>query len=709
MTVVVFLLLNIAVLFSALSFSAWLNKKRAFDLGYWLLSSFVLYCSSILIIEIILGILGQLNLFALCLATFIFSTITLLFTWKEAWKALKLFWANSFSKEQRKYFKLFLIGISPMFFLLTVRAFNVSLQMPLEQNAVVYHLPFVVEWMQTGSLMQIYYSAFSGPLGNYPSNYELLDLWFMLPFQNDFFANLLNFPLYAVLALGLYETAKKMGLGAKLALACSMAPFYMPVFIRQAGIPLVDLFFAICFLLCVYFSFDFFKKPKSGSALLFGLSLGLFVGTKYLGLIYGAPLFALFLVTLFAQRKSVGKASHLILASLGVFLTGSFFYIRNWILDGNPLFPVEISLLDHVLFEGYGSDNAKLENTSLLHNVRDLGSLKIFIKEYFYMTGPLGLASIAAPVFYGMSFFKKGFYKKYHKALLLGLFLSLASLLYFALYFKAPYTHRDLLQNVRYSLPFLLLGLLNIALLLKLFTKPSIQFFVFATVFAYSFPFLILDIRDHVPYASQLLLDWPSLWKHVGLFVLCSSSALFFVAAWVWRLKKRNIAALNLLLCFVLGVSSFTLLNEKRFELMLEYPDEHVLGRSFGRGQKHLDAIAAANWINKNAPEANIAYSGLNYHYHFFGPHLSRQVDYVNINECLECRYADYKHSPKSIRRDADFGYWLNNLRALNKDYLVVNPEIVDTYNYEYAWAEVHPEIFKRVFEKNDTFIYAIQ
>lgn len=57
-----------------------------------------------------------------------------------------------------------LIVFLPLFALVAGRFVNALYQIPAEYDNLAYHLPFVVEWLRTGDLKDIYYSAFAGPI-----------------------------------------------------------------------------------------------------------------------------------------------------------------------------------------------------------------------------------------------------------------------------------------------------------------------------------------------------------------------------------------------------------------------------------------------------------------------------------------------------------------------------------------------------------------
>lgn len=390
--------LNLATGISSFLIVLWLTHYRVRSFSKLLLSLFIVFCSQIIIIEILLGTLSMLSYKNICIVIYLIFFGLIFLLGRNTLKNLKV------EKAERDYPDLFsiLILFSPIIFLLFAKAFNAALQIPLEYDSIAYHLPFVAKWLQTGTLNNLYYSAFAGPISYYPSNYELLGLWTFLPFRNDFFANLINFPLFIILGTVIWRIFRNFGIDKNTALIATAIPFYMPIFLHQAGLPLVDLFFVLIFAISIYFLQEISinqEKEKYSDFLLFGLSIGLFIGTKYLGLVYGALIILLLAGIAFYHAKNkkikLYKAGFITIA--GILFTGSFFYIRNWIDSGNPLFPVDVNFSGINIFEGYQGVNENLKSTSLLENFHNQVRIREFLKTLFYITGPFGIISIFMP------------------------------------------------------------------------------------------------------------------------------------------------------------------------------------------------------------------------------------------------------------------------------------------------------------------------
>lgn len=711
--------LNLAVAISSFLIVLSLTHYQIRSFSKFVLSLFIVFCSQIVVVEILLGALSALSYRNISIVIYMIFLGAVIFLGKKTFKNFKI------EKTERDYPDLFsmLILFGPIIFFLFAKAFNAALQVPLEYDSIAYHLPFVAKWLQTGTLNNLYYSAFAGPISYYPSDYELLDLWTFLPFRNDFFANLINFPLFAILGIVIWRILRNFGTDKNTALISTAIPFYMPIFLHQAGLPLVDLFFVLIFAISIYFLQEISinqEKEKYSDFLLFGLSIGLFIGTKYLGLVYGALMVLLLAGIAFYHAKNkkikLYKAGFITIA--GILFTGSFFYVRNWIDSGNPLFPVDVNFSGINIFEGYQGVNENLKSTSLLENFHNPGRIREFLKTFFYITGPFGIISIFMPLIIfcfttakiTLNKFKK--IKIDKKDILMPILLALGILLYFYLYLKAPYTNKDLPQNIRYSMPFLLMGTFGVAYVISRtkFLKPSF-YLAISSIFVFSLILLIVNPPEFISYGDKLLIDYSILWKYKEylLLAIIGGGALLYSLQFIFSKFKNNKSKVA-----VVGISIvFSFIFIFKF-LSFAYSEREVLTSYwskfwFSSDQAIFDFMQTSEWFNKNAPEAKIAYSGFNFHYHLYGRDLSRGVDYVNVNECSDCQYVDYKNSENSIRRDPDYKNWLENLEKMGKDYLIVNPlSTKGVHSYEFEWANENPDNFKKAFNANDVYIYKI-
>lgn len=689
-----FILINLALILSSLSLYLHLSKSTQ-KVHKVLIATFTLFISKILLIIFFLGILEILSYTNASLFAYAISIITILFTYKRALKRKIKF-------DKKLPVSIILLFFLPLAALLLLRAFNAFLQIPLEYDSLAYHLPFVAEWLNTGSLHEIYYSAFASPIGYYPANYELLDLWITLPFKNDFFINLLNFPLFVILTITIYAILINFKVPKDISIATSAIPLYMPIFLRQAGLPLVDVFFTLTFALSIYFLQLLYirKRERTLHALLFGLSLGLFMGTKYLGLVYAT--IPLFLFTILAL-KNKPRIAPFVAGTVGTFLTGSFFYIRNWIDSGNPIFPVELKILGTKIFDGYLGINEKITSTSLLENVVDDATFTEFWENFFFMTGwESRLIAIATVALLILLFIKK---TRNDKIIAATLFIT--AIAYFYLYFRSPYSYRDLTPNIRYAMMFLTIATISTGFFVsRLKFLKYYYFMALGIIFLHSLIYLSLYPPDHLLHNDKMIIDIELLEEYKYEFFIYLTSFLTFSTVFsLLRKKYTGVVVALLLFSFCTSVYFLNFAYKERPRLA-----DYFYQNWYEQDRVLLYLMDSFTWLEENTEATKIAYTGFNFHYPLFAKNLSNEVDYININDCRNCRYLDFKDSPESIRRDPDFNSWLFNLHSAEKQYIFIAPDRIEGVEiYEETWVKNNPKYFKQVYANEVVQIYSIK
>jgi hypothetical protein len=238
-------------------------------------------------------------------------------------------------------------------------------------------------------------------------------------------------------------------------------------------------------------------------------------------------------------------------------------------------------------------------------------------------------------------------------------------------------------------------------------------YFLTAGAAIYNIPTFIIN-NPKVPYmeGDKILLDWSFLSNNQNyLLAFLACSCLFiiiFILAGSLKSSKTKFFIITLMsLIFVSG--NYFLLRET-IPKREEYKD-YFLSKYYAIEPYQTSPIShAAEWLDKNDPYAGVAYAGFGFHYHLFGRQWQRQVDYVNINECTDCRYVDFKNSAQSVRRNPNYDQWLINLRTKNKKYVVIVTDIYeDPQDYELGWVREHEKTFEMVYHEGNTYIYRIK
>ena len=240
-------------------------------------------------------------------------------------------------------------------------AVNLCTSFPEGIDALAYHLPLSVRWLQQGSLGL---PVSGGWRFSLPGNGEILAM-LALSTGKQWLAPLFNWFSCVVLALSLYALVRRLTAGTRAhgLLAVLIALSLPPVFFQTFS-AFVDLF-GTAFLLAGavlflhrYSSLDSDTgTPKLSRSVLVlsGLSCGITLGTKPIFYVYGGFLLVWVVITLWRER-SIHRQPMLVLVALvgsGMLLPSAFWLLRAWQGTGNPLYPMQIKIGQHTIGKGY--------------------------------------------------------------------------------------------------------------------------------------------------------------------------------------------------------------------------------------------------------------------------------------------------------------------------------------------------------------------
>ena len=229
---------------------------------------------------------------------------------------------------------------------------------PWDYDIWAYHLSWVGFAHQEGNL-----GPFPMPypfIDCYPMNTQMLFLWFVIGTGTDQLASLVQTPFAIVTALACYMIARHVGANRTDAALTGLLVFSIPTIIQQMWMAKVDI--AVTAGVLTSLAFLSRKRFTPGSLLIAGLASGFFIGSKGTGIILAIGLLFFFIVRLLLMSReelevSTGSkvkriVSGLLIVCIPAFLLGSFFYLRNWVLHGNPAGIFGVKLGSMVLFEG---------------------------------------------------------------------------------------------------------------------------------------------------------------------------------------------------------------------------------------------------------------------------------------------------------------------------------------------------------------------
>ncbi|MCU1587109.1 MAG: hypothetical protein JWN31_602 [Frankiales bacterium] len=203
-----------------------------------------------------------------------------------------------------------------------------------DSDSLSYHWPYAAFFAQTGWTTQIHL----GPPGRgsswHAANGELLDAVTMLAFHRDWLLPLLNLGWLALALLAARCVGRRVG-AAGLATAVACVLFALPILARsQGGSGFTDTASLALVLAGVVLFLEAFDDGPSPQVLLFcGVAFGLAVSTKETTLAVTAAL----AVAVLVLCGRAGRIRAFVVWAAPVLVLGSFWYLRNWAREGNPI------------------------------------------------------------------------------------------------------------------------------------------------------------------------------------------------------------------------------------------------------------------------------------------------------------------------------------------------------------------------------------
>ena len=220
-------------------------------------------------------------------------------------------------------------------------------------DTLTFHLPNAVAWLQTGSVWRI--DQFEPLLANgyYPQNGDVVSLAAIAPFGDDAFVRLVGVASLAVMALAVYALARELGAPPSAAALGSALLASLPIAVltaEEGG--KTDLLCIAALAAGGVFLVRHARARSRRDLVLAGLGLGLAFGTKWYGVTAVAAVVAVWaLAILYAGRSPRAVARDIAVLGGLCALAGGLWLLRNWIVGGNPVFPVKVELAGVTVFD----------------------------------------------------------------------------------------------------------------------------------------------------------------------------------------------------------------------------------------------------------------------------------------------------------------------------------------------------------------------
>ncbi len=207
-------------------------------------------------------------------------------------------------------------------------------QFPDDFDTTMYHLPLLVHWLQAANLYAP--DALHWAMA---ANNELVFLWVVAPFSGDFLYALGNLPVLVLQAWAVFNLSRLLGVRPILGHLCALAATTTFVALMQSITAGNDIAVAAFFFAGLVYTLRFSRRGSTPDLALAATCLGLLAGVKYYALGYAVVL-ATAGIGLSAVSGRARACRFAVAAAIGTISLGGYWYIRNWVVTGTPVYPL---------------------------------------------------------------------------------------------------------------------------------------------------------------------------------------------------------------------------------------------------------------------------------------------------------------------------------------------------------------------------------
>ena len=222
-----------------------------------------------------------------------------------------------------------------------------SLSPPTATDALAYHFPVAAQWLREGRL-SLLPTWFFNPANTYsPLAGSTFIAWWMAPLHNDVLARFVQIPPLLLIFLAMARIGKSLGAGMGIAVIVAAAAVLSRPLLSEAVLGKDDLYQAAFFCVAVAGCVPYRLRGPWGTSRI-GISIGLMLATKYTALL-SLPILLLIVNAPFAAGW---RAKRWATAVGWVLLLCAPWYLRNLLLNNNPVFPINVGLMGRPIFAG---------------------------------------------------------------------------------------------------------------------------------------------------------------------------------------------------------------------------------------------------------------------------------------------------------------------------------------------------------------------
>jgi hypothetical protein len=576
----------------------------------------------------------------------------------------------------------FLISVAFVIAYAGAHVFDQRYNPPTATDAIVYHIPTAVQWIQTGTL-GLYPTWYWNPAATYsPASSSTFMAWLMAPPHNDVFVRFVQLPPLIFIFTLVARLCREFGCSRTLAGLIAAAAALSRPFFSESLIPKDDLFITALFGMAVLSLAPLNLRDRLGPWRV-GLSFGMVLACKYTVLLV-CPLF---LFMLDAPWRAGWRKKHWLIAlSTGVVLFAPW-YVRNILLTHNPLYPVDVKFFGHTIFPG-------LFGTERDQQLRSAGGVWTMLGETYHslpriLIAILVIGWIGALAGSG----KSAFHDPLKRACLIG-----APVTFLLFVITSPH------HEVRYMYPLLLLTFAAVGYALARWVawepaQVGIGVALAATSLATGFKAVL------APHVAVIALE-AAVVTAVAVPLVVSQARVYAAA---------TISLLLAMVAFVFWSSFLATYYVKNAEAHQES------GTSFIWRTVYPAEEPLWTFVRESVPDdANIAIANTFFVYPFQDAALHRRLGYAPVRKGLH----DFLHFPRMgetvpgdlivqrmtdvMNENPDKETWLENLKRMRAEYLVIADFVHDLNPPERRFVVEEPARFKKLFDSPAGAVYSI-
>lgn len=603
-------------------------------------------------------------------------------------------------------------GYAVAFCVVAVLAFQAVMRAlrcpPLSWDSLTYHAFLPARWIQLEGLAPF---AAPGGMDGYralPWNMELLAAFAILPFKSDLALNLVNLGIFPIAAVVSFAIARELGAKPGFALWAPLLFCTAPPVWHLATTQYNDVLVAAMLGGGILFLIRWHRTSKGALLIAAGAAFGIACGTKYTALPVSLAALVFVIVRIcIGQHQISGTYKTLLIAVAVALACGADRYIQNIREFGNPVYPFEVVLAGHTLFDGSPMQAEILHSTPRGHRIDDWPVVKSMFSSGRITWGPIWL--LVLPVALASSFFLP---RDHSNAKLRRIHAALALLILFALvsYFLPDDGIPERTRRQFHGSSQRMLAL------------PMMLAATLASTVAYRWKWPA-GVAPVIPTAFVLINVWngkfpqpPSL-TETCLVTLASIISLCVVNGprieqlrlLTWRNPWRR-AVIALILFSAVVPAVFFLeskRNQSRYSHYAASTDYHDIPRYLTGAWQAVDdpnhplVVALVDQRNDRS-DRRITRAALEwFFYPLLGSRLQNRVVHPSVFEQADIPSRAFWGGNQPC---TDAAPWLHNLERLSVDRIVVTPHA----HPELDWIEARPHLFQTVRLDPDVRVYAV-